>query len=181
MVVFTHLSHHFFSPSFKLFFPWQKLVLHGNILIFGPSWVERFYQQHLVMKPLGFSASLKCEGFVFIVARDFFLLISAELCHRYQSVQLNNALQSSIQDARLLLGVTESAQMLFLDPDCKAEYVWFHLGNLFAFESCMQTYGAGSISLHLCPSLRVSGGLWMWNTALFPIMPERPGLQSPGV
>lgn len=71
--------------------------------------------------------------------------------------------------------------MLFLGPDCKAEYLWFHLGNLFAFQSSMQTYGAGSNSPHLCLSLRVSGGPWMWNTVIFPIMPESAVLQSPGV
>lgn len=55
------------------------------------------------MKPLGFPASVTCEEFVFIVAIDFSLLILAELYHCYQSLQRP---ASSIQDARLLLGVT---------------------------------------------------------------------------
>lgn len=60
----------------------------------------RVYQQHLLMKPLGFPASVKAEGFVFIVAVDFSLLIWAQLYHCYQS------LRRSVQDARLLRGVT---------------------------------------------------------------------------
>lgn len=72
------------------------------------------------MKPLGFPASVKCEESVFIVAIDFSLLIAAQLYHCYPSLQRP---ASSVQGARLVLGVTESAQMLFLDPDCKAEYL----------------------------------------------------------
>lgn len=110
------------------------------------------------MEPLGSSASLKCEEFVFIVAIDLVLLISAGLCRRYQPAQLSGRPASSVRDARLLLAVTSSAQMLFLEPDCKVVYLPFHLGNLFAFQSSVQTYGRGSISLQLCLSLGVSGG-----------------------
>lgn len=72
-----------------------------------------FYQQHLLMKPLGFPASVKWEEFVFIVAIDFSLLISAQLYRRYQSLRRP---ASSVQDARLALGVASSARMLFLGP-----------------------------------------------------------------
>lgn len=70
------------------------------------------------MEPLGSSASLKCEEFVFIVAIDLVLLISAELCRRYRPARLGDAPASGVRDARLLLAATSSAQMLFLEPDC---------------------------------------------------------------
>lgn len=71
--------------------------------VFDPASVQRFYQQLLLMKPLAFPASVKAEEFVFIVAINFCLLISAQLYRRYQSLQRP---ASSVQDARLLLGVT---------------------------------------------------------------------------
>lgn len=104
------------------------------------------------MKPLASSASLKGEEFVFIAAIDVFPLISAELCHPYQSAQLGDALQAAFQmpDCR---SVSQKARRFYFEALIVKRNIYHFTGEI-----CLR-FRAPRKQMAQVQSARVSGSL----------------------